>query len=43
METKIPVTNTPCGYDLMVGDWVVPYGKGKIGDFVFNINGCANG
>ena len=26
---KVPQKEDPCGYDLEVGDWVVPYGKGK--------------
>jgi len=32
---KIPAYDTPVGYDLEVGDWAAPYGKGKISDFVF--------
>lgn len=32
---KIPVEDTPVGFDLMVGDWVGPYGKGQTPDFVF--------
>jgi len=32
---KIPVFNKPVGFDLEVGDWVAPYGKGKVSDFVF--------
>lgn len=30
-----PVIDKPCGYDLEIGDWVTPYGKGKIPDFIF--------
>ncbi|MGH7988857.1 MAG: hypothetical protein ACREDS_01495 [Limisphaerales bacterium] len=30
-----PVLNRPIGYDLEVGDWVAPYGKGKVADIVF--------
>ena len=33
----IPATNAPCGYDLMVGDWVAPHGKGEHGDLIFTI------
>lgn len=33
---KMPVIGTPVGYDLEAGDWVSPYGKGKVSDFVFN-------
>lgn len=32
---KVPVFGTPVGYDLVQGDWVTPYGKGAINDFVF--------
>jgi hypothetical protein len=31
-----PVFNTPVGYDLTVGDWVGPNGKGITTDIVFN-------
>jgi len=34
-NVKIPVFNKPVGFDLEVGDWVAPYGKGKVSDFVF--------
>lgn len=30
-----PADNKPVGYDLMVGDWVGPYGKGVTTDIVF--------
>lgn len=30
----MPAFGTPVGYDLMVGDWVAPNGKGSISDFV---------
>jgi hypothetical protein len=35
---KVPVQNQPVGYDLVEGDWVEPYGKGKIKDFIINFN-----
>jgi hypothetical protein len=35
---KFPVFNKPIGYDLMVGDWVAPYGKGVTADFLFTEN-----
>jgi hypothetical protein len=38
VDTIIPVLDKPCGYDLEVGDWVEPYGKGFTADFVFNIH-----
>jgi len=31
----IPATNVPVGFDLEAGDWVAPYGKGTVADFVF--------
>jgi len=33
---KVPVQNQPVGYDLVEGDWVEPYGKGKIKDFILD-------
>jgi hypothetical protein len=30
-----PILNQPVGYDLMVGDWVGPYGKGVNTDMIF--------
>ena len=35
---KFPVFNKPVGYDLMLGDWVAPYGKGITADFLFTEN-----
>ncbi|MEI6424077.1 MAG: hypothetical protein WCP55_17815 [Lentisphaerota bacterium] len=37
MPSKIPTQNQDVGYDLEVGDWVAPHGKGKTADFIFNI------
>ncbi len=37
-SVKIPVFDSPVGYDLEKGDWVGPYGKGLIEDFVFNFH-----
>jgi hypothetical protein len=34
-EVKIPTENQSVGFDLMVGDWVAPYGKGETSDFLF--------
>jgi hypothetical protein len=34
--TIVPVNDSPCGYDLTVGDWVAPWGKGTTADFIFN-------
>jgi hypothetical protein len=35
---EMPEIGKPCGYDLMEGDWVSPWGKGKIADVVFTLN-----
>ena len=32
---EFPKKETQIGFDLEVGDWVAPYGKGKVSDFVF--------
>ena len=31
----IPELNKPIGYDLIKADWVKPYGKGEVSDFIF--------
>jgi len=36
---KIPDFNSPFGFDLEVGDWVTPHGKGKSTDMIFQIKG----
>lgn len=36
VEKGPPVFNEPVGYDLMIGDWVGPYGKGVTTDVIFN-------
>ena len=33
----IPVVSQPCGFDMMKGDWVAPYGSGVIADMVFTV------
>jgi len=35
---KAPILEKPVGLDLEVGDWVAPYGKGKITDFTVMFN-----
>jgi hypothetical protein len=37
-ELEIPVTGKPCGYDLEASDWVSPWGKGKVADFIFTVD-----
>jgi len=36
-QVKIPALDKPAGFDLMVGDWVAPWGKGKSSDFIFTL------
>ena len=35
----LPKIDGPMGFDLEVGDWVAPYGKGKTNDFIFELDG----
>lgn len=37
-DIKIPKEGQPVGYDLMSGDWVAPFGKGKTADMIFEYN-----
>ncbi len=37
VETYIPKLDEPVGYDLTIGDWVAPFGKGLQSDFVFRV------
>ena len=39
VDEKVPVMGKPVGYDLMAGDWVAPYGKGTVADFIINVIG----
>ncbi len=34
----IPETGKPIGYDLEIGDWIVPHGKGKMADFILTFS-----
>lgn len=36
-EAKLPKENEPVGFDLTVGDWVAPYGKGITTDLFFAV------
>jgi hypothetical protein len=38
VEAKIPEDASPVGFDLEAGDWVAPYGKGSVNDFIFTID-----
>ncbi len=35
VRTHVPDLDKPVGYDLMVGDWIAPYGKGMNTDIIF--------
>jgi len=35
VETKVPEFDQPIGFDLVLSDWVAPYGKGQEADFIF--------
>ncbi|MDP1581384.1 MAG: carboxypeptidase-like regulatory domain-containing protein [Candidatus Didemnitutus sp.] len=37
-----PGFSEPIGFDLEVGDWVFPHGKGKSSDFIFTLTGYRN-
>jgi len=39
---KVPLFDQPIGYDLEIGDWVAPHGKGKIKDFIFTVKSSFN-
>lgn len=38
LQIVAPVKNENLGYDLEVGDWVVPHGEGKKKDLIFNVH-----
>jgi hypothetical protein len=37
VNIDIPAVGVPCGYDLEIGGWVGPYGKGRKADFIFTL------
>jgi hypothetical protein len=37
-EMKFPKEDEPIGFDLMAGDWVAPFGKGKNTDMLFTVH-----
>jgi hypothetical protein len=43
VETEMPAMDQPIGFDLAVGDWVQPFGKGTISDFIFTMSHTYNG
>jgi hypothetical protein len=38
VDTDVPDTDKPIGFDLAEGDWIAPYGRGKTSDMVFTLN-----
>ncbi len=38
VKLRIPTLDKPCGFDLEVGDWVAPDGKGMKSDFIFSLH-----
>jgi hypothetical protein len=36
---RVPVTDEPVGFDLQAGDWLAPYGNGKLADIFFQFHG----
>jgi len=38
IQADVPTLDQLCGYDLEVGDWTAPYGKGFKRDFIFKIH-----
>lgn len=39
IKVHFPAPTNAYGYDLMIGDWVAPYGKGQTTDFLFQVTG----
>lgn len=37
-KIQIPKEGEPVGFDLLHGDWVIPFGDGKVSDFVFKMS-----
>ena len=40
---EIPVAGMPVAFDLIVGDWLAPYGAGRVADLVFTVTQPALG
>ena len=36
-QIEIPIADKPIGFDLVIGDWVAPYGNGGRSDFIFKV------
>jgi hypothetical protein len=37
VRAEIPVIDTPIGFDLVISDWVAPYGNGTTADLIFAV------
>jgi hypothetical protein len=37
MGLNVPELSKPFGFDLMKSDWVAPFGKGEVADFIFKL------
>lgn len=37
-RVEVPDVGKPIGYDLIMSDWVAPYGAGKVSDFLFEVS-----
>ena len=38
VESAVPAVDQPCGFDLEIGDWVMPHGKGIKKDLIFTLH-----
>ena len=38
-RSPLPGFGKSAGFDLLVGDWVAPFGKGSVADFIFTLTG----
>jgi hypothetical protein len=43
VEEELPILEQPVGYDLLRSDWVAPYGRGKVSDFIFEAKRWSHG
>ena len=37
-KLEIPAAGQPCGFDLVASDWVSPWGKGTVSDFIIKVD-----
>jgi hypothetical protein len=42
VDTDLPVSEQPIGFDLAEGDWVAPHGRGKASDLIFKLQSRFN-